>query len=111
MIKILIKPLSVNDCWQGRRLKTNKYKIYEVELLYKKLPNTFIIPDGELEFIIEVGFSNRASDIDNICKPILDILQKKYHFNDNKIYRIIMTKKIVKKTQEYIKFDIKKYNQ
>jgi len=29
---INIKPLSVNDCWQGRRFKTKEYKAYEKEM-------------------------------------------------------------------------------
>ena len=104
--KIKIKPLSVNQAWQGRRFKTQKYKAYESELL-SKLKGADV-PDGLLDVFLELGFSNKASDIDNPVKLILDILQKKYQFNDNKIYRLEIKKKIVKKGDDYIKFKIKK---
>ena len=100
MIKIDIKTLSVNKCWQGRRFKTKIYKNYEEELLWI-LPK-MKIPKGKLKLKIEVGFKNKLSDIDNILKPFIDILQKKYGFNDRDIYKIEIEKKIVKK--EYIKF-------
>ena len=103
-IKIQIKPLSVNKVWQGRRFKTKAYILYERELLLR-LPR-LKIPDGNLLFNLEVGFSNSNSDIDNICKPILDILQKKYLFNDNRIYEARIKKVIVEKGKEYIKFEL-----
>jgi len=102
---VKIKPLSVNKCFQGRRFKTPTYKAYETELLYK-LPHLNIKPKTPLRLTIIVGFSNRKSDLDNICKPFQDILQKKYGFNDDMIYQLIMLKKIVKRGHEYIKFRI-----
>ena len=30
---VKIKPLSINECFKGRRFKTDKYKRYERELL------------------------------------------------------------------------------
>ena len=62
------------------------------------------IPKGKLTLTLEAGFSNKASDIDNFIKPFLDILQKRYHFNDKDIYRLIVEKTIVPKGKEYIKF-------
>lgn len=104
MAKIKIKPISVNDCWQGRRFKTPLYKAYEEEMLYR-LPK-MKIPPGKLFLKIEVGFSNKASDIDNMIKPFLDILQKKYDFNDKNVYLVELAKEDVKKGDEYIQFDI-----
>lgn len=103
--RIEIKPLSVNKCWQGRRFKTSDYKSYKTELLYK-LPKIKINPKDKLRLTIIVGFSNYKSDLDNICKPFQDILQQKYGFNDDRIYELIMFKKIVKKGNEYIEFSI-----
>ena len=40
-------------------------------------------------------------------KNFVDILSKKYHFNDSLIYRGIIEKVIVPKGKEYIKFEIK----
>lgn len=98
-------PLSVNLAWQGRRYKTPTYKAYEKEMLWL-LPRDITIPDGELKIFIEWGFSSKSSDWDNPIKPFVDILQKKYGFNDNRIYEAKIKKKIVKKGEEYIRFEI-----
>ncbi len=106
MSKVSIKPLSVNKCWQGRRFKTPLYKTWEESLLYT-LPPKIDTLENELEIYLEFGFSTKTSDIDNPVKPFLDVLQKKYGFNDRQVYKLVVEKKIVKKGEEYIKFDIK----
>ena len=106
-MKIKIKALSVNRCWQGKRFKTPQYKSYEQELWYL-LPNQNI-PQGKLELNIKVGFSSKLADIDNIAKPLIDILQKKYIFNDKQIFKLVLEKEDVKKGSEYISFSFKKY--
>lgn len=106
MIKLKMKPLSVNQAWQGRRFKTPKYKAYEKEMLLR-LPKLEINKDSLLKIDIDISFSNKASDIDNPIKLILDILQKKYGFNDSKIYDLHVKKLIVKKGEESICIDIK----
>ena len=105
-MKIKIKPLTVNQAWQGKRFKTPKYKAYEKELLLL-LPDNQEIPDDlHLRLYIDAGFSNKLSDIDNIAKPFIDVLQKKYGFNDSRIYELHLSKQIVKKGEEYISFYI-----
>ena len=99
------KPLSVNEAWQGKRYKTPKYKRYEVAMLYS-LPHDKI-PEGKLRIDIKYGFSNVNSDIDNPTKMFLDILQKRYNFNDSRVYELNLKKEIVKKGDEFIKYDIK----
>ena len=106
---IKIKPLSVNNAWKGRRFKTDDYKFYEYEFLLKLRP--LDIPDGKLNIYVMVGFSSLASDCDNILKPLLDILQKKYGFNDNRVYKLTVEKCDIKKGGEFIHFDISKYIQ
>jgi Holliday junction resolvase RusA-like endonuclease len=106
-MKIRIKPLSVNQCWQGRRFKTPTYKKYERDLLLL-LPK-LNVPKIKLSIKIEFGFSSKLADIDNPLKPFLDILQKKYDFNDKDIYKIEVEKKEVKKGSEYISFLIEEY--
>lgn len=106
-MKINIKPLSVNEAYRGRRFKTSKYKAYKKELLWL-LPN-LDIPDCELFLKMKVGFSSKASDLDNVIKNFLDVLQAKYGFNDNKIYKIEIEKDIVKKGEEYISFSIEEF--
>jgi Holliday junction resolvase RusA-like endonuclease len=108
MCKINIKPLSQNSSWAGRRFKTPKYKKYEVDVLLL-LPPNIKIPPGKLKMAFVVGYSNKLSDADNFLKNFLDILQKKYGFNDNLVYRIEITKEIVKKGEEFVEFNITEY--
>lgn len=74
-----------------------------------KLPAHKINWIGEpIELSLVVGLSNMASDVDNVVKPFVDILQKKYGFNDKFIFRLIVEKKIVAKGAEFIEFYIKR---
>jgi Holliday junction resolvase RusA-like endonuclease len=105
---IQIKPLSVNEAWQGKRFKTIKYKDWVnnsiIQLKSITIPNT-----DKLKLIVVFGVSNKASDIDNPLKPLLDLIQKKYGINDNRFYKLEVTKEIVKKGKEFIKFDIQEF--
>lgn len=106
-MKILIKPLSVNACWRGRRFKTDKYKSYELDLLNRLKP--LKLPKKPYEIYFKWGFSSKLSDWDNPIKPLQDILQKKYNFDDKDVFRAIVEKEIVKKGEEYLEFNIKSY--
>jgi Holliday junction resolvase RusA-like endonuclease len=106
-MRIDIKPLSVNECWQGKRFKTKKYKAYELELLYR-LKN-LTIPKPPYEIHITFGMSNVLSDWDNPVKPFQDILQKRYGFNDKNIFKAIIIKEKVQKDSEFIDFEILPY--
>ena len=107
MIRLNIKPLSVNDAWRGQRYKTPEYKAFEKHVVVSLRPMK--IPDGPLELFLEWGFSSAGSDWDNPIKPFQDCLQKKFKFNDNRV-RLAHVKKVkVKKGSEYIKFEIKSY--
>ena len=100
-----IKPLSVNECWQGKRFKTLKYKAYEKELLLKL--KKIEVPKGRLFLKITFGLSSKIADWDNPVKPFQDCLQKKYGFDDRRIYRAEVEKIDVKKGEEFIEFEIK----
>lgn len=101
--QIHIKPLSVNEAWQGRRYKTTDYKDYEA-IVCALLPR-LTVPDGKLCLTVEFGL-NMQADIDNPLKPFIDCLQKKYGFNDRDIYQLNVTKKAVKHGGGYIQFSI-----
>ena len=104
MIKISIKPLSVNEAILGRKVKSPKYRVYEKMLTYL-LPK-LTIPDGKLKIEYVFGFSSSGADIDNPTKLFQDILSKKYGFNDNRIYELTVKKMLVKKGDEYLAFEI-----
>ncbi len=87
MIKVNIKPLSVNCAWQGKRFKTPAYKTYEKAVLLM-LPKRIELPEPPFALKLEFGFSSKLADIDNGVKPFVDILQKKYGINDKDIYHL-----------------------
>lgn len=105
MVTVKIKPLSVNECWQGKRFKTKKYLTYENHLLLM-LPK-IKIPAAPYELYLKFGFSSAASDWDNPIKPFVDILQKKYGFNDKLIKRAVVDVEQVKKGEEFVLFELK----
>jgi Holliday junction resolvase RusA-like endonuclease len=104
MNKVNIKPLSVNEAFQGRRFKTDKYKKYERDLLFLLPKIELPVPPYQVHFIF--GLSNPLADYDNSIKNFQDILQKKYSFDDKDIYKAVIEKKVVKKGQEFIEFKI-----
>ncbi len=106
--KVDIKALSVNKCWKGRRFKTEMYEDFERHL-WLILNRKINLPEGKLKLIVLFGFSSKGSDIDNPLKPFIDTLQKKYLFNDNRIYRIEAEKVDVKKGKEFIDFKFESF--
>ncbi|HIF9256506.1 TPA: hypothetical protein ACX6Q6_003530 [Photobacterium damselae] len=55
---------------------------------------------------MRVFYSSLLSDVDNCLKPFIDVLQKKYGFNDNRIFEIRIKKFLVPKGYEEILFSI-----
>ena len=103
MIKIDIKPLSVNQAYQGKKFKTPKYKQYEKDVLLL-LPK-INLPKPPYKIYLEFGLSSSLSDWDNPIKPLQDILQLKYNFNDKDIFKAEVLKVKVEKGNEYFKFE------
>lgn len=101
-MKITIKPLTVNQAWQGKRFKTPAYKAYEQELMYKL--GQVEIPDPPLMAVYEFGVSSPLCDWDNPIKPMQDVLQKKYGFDDRDIHVAMVRKVLVPKGEEYVAF-------
>lgn len=102
--RLEIKPLSVNGAWAGKRFKTPQYKAYEQSAI-SMLPN-LAMPKPPYKLTLIFAFSNKASDIDNPAKLFIDILQKRYKFNDKDIYELIIKKVIVPKRHEHLQFKI-----
>jgi Holliday junction resolvase RusA-like endonuclease len=105
--KLLIKPLTVNKVWQGRRFKTKAYKDYEIELLelLKGVKKTkgFI----EVNYKIYLKYFS-TSDVGNFEKPLTDIIVKSGIIDDDKyIKRIVMEK--FKSDVDYIQLEIQNY--
>lgn len=104
---VSIKPLSVNECWQGTRYKTKRYQKYETDVLFL-LPR-LTLPPPPYRIELTFGLSNIMSDFDNPVKPFVDILQKKYLFNDKEIQEAVIRKEKAVKGREYIGFKITHY--
>lgn len=105
--KINEKPLSVNQAWQGKRFKTPAYKDYEKAMLLM-MPKAKMDTEEMLRVEFFFGFSNKASDLDNPVKLLMDIAQKKYGFNDKNVFEMNIRKCLVKKGQEFIQMGIYK---
>ena len=105
--KINQKPLSVNQAWQGKRFKTPIYKDYEKAMLLM-MPKAKVDAEEMLRVEFFFGFSNKASDLDNPVKLLMDIAQKKYGFNDKNVFEMNIRKCLVKKGEEFIQMGIYK---
>jgi Holliday junction resolvase RusA-like endonuclease len=101
--RLPIKPLSTNNAWQGKRFKTPSYVKFQRDML-------LLLPNVTLQSISEVhlhfGFSSKLSDLDNAVKQSLDCIVKKYGIDDRYINKIVLTKEIVQKGNEFIDIQI-----
>lgn len=103
-----LKPLSANQSYLGKKVKSKHYRKYETHML-RVLPDLELPKEGDLKLLIEVYYSNKTSDLDNALKPFIDCLQKRYDFNDSRIYHIDVEKYIVPKGDETIRFKLEPY--
>jgi len=114
---VKIKPISVNELyiyksiklkgsgkWIAQRIKTQKYRDWQKEVQYL-LPKNLKF-EGRLRLELEIAYSSANSDLDNGVKAIQDSLQSKYGFNDNKIFELSARKILVKKGEEYWRFNL-----
>lgn len=105
MIRLNIKPLSVNSCYNTQRTKSSGYHAFEKEVILS-LPGGIKFEAPYLKLVLTFGVSNRGSDLDNLNKCLIDCLAKKYSFNDNRIMEIHSYKKITEKGSEYMEIQI-----
>lgn len=111
MIRINLKPMSVNEAFKGRRFHTKEHKIWYNNLLLllpQKKDIDFPI-EPPYEIYLKFGFSSRSSDWDNPIKQVQDCLADRYNFNDKLIKRGIVDTEIVKKGKEFFEFKIITY--
>lgn len=111
MIKLEIKPMSVNKCWQGKRFKSREYRDYEHDVF---LLLSILKPERLLIGAIEIDYkfylkSIWMSDLDNFAKPLTDILVKAQIIPDDR-YIAKMTLEKIKSKTDYIEISIKSFN-
>ena len=98
----------MNEAWKhsGRRYKTDAYKKFE-RAFTLMLPRKIDLPEPPFEIYLKWGFSNSASDFDNPIKTTIDVISKKYKFNDKLIKKGTIDTEMVEKGKEYIEFKLK----
>jgi len=112
VIKLPIKPLSVNQAFRAvgsKMLKSREYNNYSKKLPLL-LPPMHQLPPDELVLIIKFYFATKASDIDNPIKPMQDLICDYYGVNDNKIYMLLVEKHTGHKGNERIEFEFLQYS-
>ena len=106
-ISLLIKPISINSCWQGRRYKTKEAKIYDKSL-------QLLLPKKKIEaqfYAVKYIFYLKSilkADIDNFIKVIQDNLVKKGIIRDDRFILKIEAQKI-KSEKDYIEIEIMEF--
>jgi Holliday junction resolvase RusA-like endonuclease len=108
---IQIKPLSVNKCWLGKKRKSADYRRYEEAIASCIEDREPLWDKGRLTVSFIFGFSNNSADVDNPIKPLQDILQSVYKFNDKRIFRLLVEKVLVKKGEEFLSYSITPYKE
>jgi Holliday junction resolvase RusA-like endonuclease len=112
MYFIDFKPMSVNEAYNGKKVITEKYRLYKTSITNRLPRENFNFDEKKKYLIILVwGFSSKSADWDNPIKPFQDILQAKYSFDDKIIYKGIVEKFDVPKGSEFIEFYIEEYDQ
>lgn len=67
------------------------------------MDQTWDFKSNPVHFIVYAGLSNKASDLDNIIKPLLDTYQNIFEeFNDKTVQGIILQRDRVKRGGEYL---------
>jgi len=101
-----IKPLSANRMFvrKGRTTyKTADYKRFQEDMAVILMDQTWDFKSNPVHFIVYAGLSNKASDLDNIIKPLLDTYQNIFEeFNDKTVQGIILQRDRVKRGGEYL---------
>lgn len=105
-ISICVQPMTVNQCWQGRRYRSKKYDAYEKEVLYSLPRHATIQGDVMIEYLFGTPYALQ-SDVDNFIKPITDILVKKRYLKDDTQVQEVRARKEKAKTP-FIKIRITK---
>lgn len=92
-ITLLCKPLSVNEAWRGRKIKTEKYEDFENDVFYllKEQAQKFAdmaasVPPGPIEVIYCFYLRNhKKADYDNCIKAFQDLLVNNGLIHDDRL--------------------------
>ena len=103
-----VKPISANMMFAGTQYYKRKQYVAYQTIIYASLHSMeafWTFGKRPVSINVVAGLSSRASDLDNIIKPLLDTLQS-YHmfteFDDKAVYEIYLRKELVKRGKEYL---------
>lgn len=102
---IPIRPISVNECHQGRRFKTKEFKKWQEAVIYS-LPYLDEFAEKKTDLGVRITAylkSPTVRDIDNLVKPILDCIVKRGVIKDD---RYINYLEVIKKKNKKEGFEI-----
>ena len=106
-----IKPLSINIAYYRNKQKSSAYRLYEDEwqtyLAGLSMPDDIIVKDMKFAITMNFGFSNKAADVDNPIKPLIDVMQNWMGFNDKQVYTVKAYKHLTKRGKEFTDIKIK----
>lgn len=106
MPRVDIKPISANQCWQGKRFKTPEYKNWR-EIVGYTMKSHKKFPAGKYEVNLRVFTRHCAtSDVDNFIKPALDSLVEAKIIPDDKYIQKVICEKF-KSDTDYFEYEIK----
>lgn len=106
-----LAPLSVNRVYglaKKTMFKSKQYLEYEKAIL-ERLQGSEMeqqMLEGKLRVKYKFGFKRSNSDIDNPVKPLQDILQNHYGFNDKQIYELEVEKYLCRTIPPFVEFEI-----
>lgn len=108
-VKLGLKPFSANKMHYFRGKKdTREYREFKGDIQSLIGGDYDISPKDRFKLTLISGFSNRASDLDNTFKPLLDAMQRCMGFDDKQIYEIVAYKDLVPKGDEYLMIKMEK---
>jgi Holliday junction resolvase RusA-like endonuclease len=109
MMRLNIKPLSINEAFQGRRFKTKKHKDFEEQVLWILKGN---IQKFDKDYSMHLKFYLKNAlrcDLSNYIKVLEDCIVKSGIVKDDRFCWRMEVEKI-KSEEDYIEFEIKALN-
>ena len=107
-IEIPIKALSVNKAWQGRRFKSSYYIDFTRDVCrFLKRTNKTIEKECEVHYTFYIK-NYSMSDVDNMIKPIQDLIVLLGYIKDDKKIVFLSAEKIKSKIEK-IEIEIYEY--
>lgn len=99
------RPFSTNKMSGARKTYETKEYLEFRDLIARKAGGEYgISSKTKFRLIVVAAFSNKAGDLDNVFKPLLDsmVASMDKDFDDKQVYEIQARKKLVKKGQEFL---------